>query len=642
MALVKKTKLAARTPSGRAKAPPPAVEKSKPASGQARPKPVRARQTPAERIAAATYELAAGVTEAAAAAEQLQRAMEQIASAAEEAAGTSHESLAAITTMAGAFAQARERAEDSLRRSQGLQTLVSETAVQVDASVAAIQANAVRQLASADVVVGLEAQAAAIRSSIEAVTDIADRTNLVALNAAIEAARAGEHGRGFTVIADEVRVLAEEAEGSAREIRTIADTISGEVRTIAERVRAATTAAVKEAEAGQAVSAGLATVRDDIAVLVTGSHQVLNSVVEADHAAKEAQRGAENISSAAEEQSAAAAEGQQSVQQQAAALEQSDMTAQALSDHAEQLLSATDVATIASEVGAAGEELSATIHELSASASEILVAVDQISRGAQIQAAAAQESSAAMNQIEKSAKAAEQSAAVGLARVDAAERLLNDSRAAVTRLTQGVITTVSEIQAVIELIGGLEDSGGRIERMADRLGLLAIQTTMLAVSGSVEAARSGDFGRGFSVVSTDVRTLSRSAGDIAEKVKDIVRTLKTHIAAVRRDFEQTAIAVQGEIEKNRLIDERLTLIAANVETLKQGNRDIGKATDAILHAVAEVVKGTAHVAAAAEESAGAATQAVAASRQQARGAEDLAAAIEEIVQLANALQMATD
>ena len=638
MALVKKAKLVGKTQSVKARTP---ASDHKPEPAPVRPKPGPSRrQTPAERIAAATYELAAGVTQSAAAAEQLQRAMGQIAAAAEEAAGTSHESLAGITTMVASFVQARDRAEDSLRRTQGLQTLVAETAVQIEASVTAVRANADKQLAAVAVIAGLEEQAAAVKEITATVTDISDRTNLVALNAAIEAARAGEHGRGFTVIADEVRVLAEDAETAAGDIRAIADAISGEVLNIAERVRTTAAAATADAEAGQAVSAGLGTIRDDIAVLVAGSQQILNAAVEADAAAKEAQRGAESISSAAEEQSAAAAEGQRSVQQQAAALEESEKTAQALSDHAEQLLAATDTGQIATEVGAAGEELSATIQELSSSASEILIAIDQISRGAQIQAAAAQEAATAMNQIEKSAKSTSQSAGVALTRVNAAEALMTDSRRAVTRLTQGVSATMAETRTAIELIGALEDSGGRIERMADRLGLLAIQTTMLAVSGSVEAARSGDFGRGFSIVSTDIRTLSRSAGDNADKVKDIVRTLKAHIGVVRRDFDQIAIVAQGEIEKNRLIDERLTLISAEIGTLKQGSIDIQTATEAVLHAVSEVLKGTGHVATAAEESAGAAIQAATASRQQARGAEDLAAAIEEIVQLANALQMA--
>jgi methyl-accepting chemotaxis protein len=590
-----------------------------------------------ERIGAATEELSAGITEAASAAEQLRRSMEQIASGAEEAASAAQETLSVAGSTAATLLQARERAEGARRRTDALETLLVETSTQIGTWAGNIKHNGDRQATTVDIMGQLSEQAASIGDVTKTVSRISDQTNLLALNAAIEAARAGDHGRGFAVVADEVRALAETSEKSARDVQGLAAQIETQVESVAAIIRTAAETATSESEKSRTVILALGELRKEVGALAEGSQSIAVATLEAESAAREAQKGAEIISSAAEEQAAAAAEALRSVEQQATVLDESQAASRSLSKLAADLKSmSTSVG--ADQLASAAEQLSTAVQEMSGSAAQIMTAVDQISRGSQQQAAATQEASAAMNQVEKTAQSFRESAATSLERTARMDAMLGECRLQIADLSQGVTRSIVTMRQSLELIGRLESISRNIDKIVDGIGMVSIQTNMLAVSGSVEAARAGEFGKGFAVVSKDIRSLARDSGDNAARIKDTVLAIQSQIAAVRRELEGVIANAETENQKTDAVLTSFDIVQKDVAQIAAGNSQIGSSAEVILGSMKEVAQSARQVASVAEEAASASAEAAAAAKQQARGAEDLAAAIEEIASLAETIR----
>lgn len=172
----------------------------------------------AEQVSASSEELSASAEYTNQATEQITNTMQELAVGSELQVESVHESFAAIERISAEIGMIAGRSEEAAASANQVTVRASEGNELMDTAMEHMKGieGTVRHLAGS--VKGLGELSENIGRIVEVITGIAAQTNLLALNAAIEAARAGEEGRGFSVVAGEVRKLAEQSIQSAKEI----------------------------------------------------------------------------------------------------------------------------------------------------------------------------------------------------------------------------------------------------------------------------------------------------------------------------------------------------------------------------------------------------------------------------------------
>jgi len=161
---------------------------------------------------------------------------------------------------------------------------------------------------SATVIEELGHQSDQITQIVKTIREIADQTNLLALNAAIEAARAGEQGRGFAVVADEVRKLAERTSRSTTEITSMVERIQKGTRDAVSSMETGVTQAGNGVELADQAGASIAEIRDGAMRVVNVVNNISDSIREQGAVSSDIAKSIENIARMSEESSQAVQE----------------------------------------------------------------------------------------------------------------------------------------------------------------------------------------------------------------------------------------------------------------------------------------------------------------------------------------------
>lgn len=502
-----------------------------------------------ESIAGVATTILDNAQESVSAIEQLKSSMEQIATAAEENSGASEQALKNVRSINSNIS----------RMGTTLDTVVSSTLVTGDnimSAVGTINTTVSRMTSAVSVAKAsskkseeLKASSQNIGEAVGFIAKIADQTNLLALNAAIEASRAKEHGKGFAVVADETRALAGESEKNAEFISKLVTKIQESIDGIITSIVNTTNIIEQTGGRGTTLSLRMEELTKIAVYSVEAARSMSTYTQNLSHYVSQINDGGKEIADASSDIARSVERTLNSIEMQSNSLVQTEEDIKELNNLAEELKFSTDTMKSAEEIAASADAISSSMEDIQNSLKEVTSGLNLIESASQ----KTNQSALANKELFESGVSASKDIAklIEIARrnfdllkisfVDVKSQMLGISSDFSASITEGS-SAGSELDVIIKETRNVDKTVGSISNSI-------IQLNMLAISGSIEAARAGDFGKGFAVVSADIRNLAKDSESNTEKINDTIESMNAEIDTVRSDWLKLLASQEGEREQ---------------------------------------------------------------------------------------------
>ncbi len=291
----------------------------------------------AESVTNAATQLSASSEEINSSSMEISSSVQQIAHGAELQSRKVEETSSAIEAMTKTVGEVARRADEASKTSEeaAKAAVLGEGATNEAIIKIAEVRQAIETLATSVEVLGL--RSSEIGNIVDVITSIADQTNLLSLNAAIEAARAGESGRGFSVVAEEVRKLAEGSGKAAEQIGDLIKEVQTETAKALKYMQIGTTEVAKGSEVVGRTGDALREITEAVTRTATLAEEIAAAMSGQAQRTVDVDRAMHDIAAVVEENAASAEETAAAAEQQTACMEEISSSAQELADMARRL-----------------------------------------------------------------------------------------------------------------------------------------------------------------------------------------------------------------------------------------------------------------------------------------------------------------
>jgi len=269
-------------------------------------------------VAASSQQLSAGAEESAQVSQQVAMSIMEVSDGAEKQLTAVNETSAVVQQMSAGIQQVLENARIAVQTTKKTTLSAAAGSKAIDKTIQQMMSIETTVTGSADVVKNLGERSKEIGQIVDTISGIAAQTNLLALNAAIEAARAGEQGRGFAVVADEVRKLAEQSQEASKQIASLINEIqqdtqnavismnegTHQVRLGTEVAESAGQAFIEITTLVEQVSSMVGEISEEFQQMAIGSQRIVSSVTDIYETSRAITGQTQTVSAATQEQSA--------------------------------------------------------------------------------------------------------------------------------------------------------------------------------------------------------------------------------------------------------------------------------------------------------------------------------------------------